>query len=103
MAGNVYSTYPMAKTMAEERLKELEQDIFVCKSKYLSGEEFTLKKRDEITCGNYLYVLKLPFGFHFATKKNADREANRIADAENKPVWVDKKIEIKNGYPMIIL
>ena len=101
MANNVYSTYEEAKAKAHERQKELERDIFICHTKYPSGEEFTLKTGDEVTCGSYLYMLKLSFDHHFASRKNAEREANRIAGIEYKPVWVGKKIEKENGYQVI--
>jgi len=101
MANNVYSDYETAKEKAHERQKELEQDIFICHTKYPSGNEFTLKTRNELTCGNYLYMLKLPFTHRFASKKNAEREANRIAGIEYKPVWVDKHTEEENGYTII--
>ena len=80
MAGNVYSTYETAKEMAGERMKELEQDIFICKSKYKSGEEFTLKTIGEMmACNVHLHIIRLPFRHHFATRGNAEREASRFA------------------------
>lgn len=99
MAGNVYSTYELAREMAHERMKELEQDIFICKSKFHSGEEFTLKTRGEMMkCNSYLHVISLPFRYHFTTKKNAQREASRFISEKGVPVYVDKKTEIVNGY-----
>jgi len=99
MAGNVYSTYEMAKEKAQERLIELEQDIFICKSTYLSGEEFILKTRDDLTCRTHIYMVEVPFRHHFADKKNAEREASVFASKKGRPVYVKKKVEVKNGYP----
>ncbi len=101
MTGNVYSTYDLAKDKAPEKLGELEQDIFICKSKYLSGEEFTLKTRDELTCSTYLYMLALPFRHRFRNKDNARREAGVFASKKGRPVYVKKKIEKQNGYDII--
>ena len=101
MAGNVYSTYELAKAMAEERMTELEQDIFICQSSYKSGVEFTLKTKDELTCNNYLYMLELPFKHRFKKKENAEREAGKFASKRGKPVYFDKKTSIEHGYTII--
>ena len=100
MAGNVYSTYELAKKMAEERMRELEQDIFICSSKYQSGREFTLKTRDQVF-GDYLYAQMLPFIHHFKSKSNAEREAGVFASKIGKPVYFDKRTELVNGYNKI--
>ena len=101
MAGNVYSTYEKAKYMAYERMKELEQDIFICHSAYKSGEEFVLKTRNEMSCTSYLYMLELPFKHKFKNKKNAEREASTFASKRGKPVYFNKKINLINGYNKI--
>lgn len=101
MAGNVYSTYELAREKAQERMKELEQDIFICHSKYKSGEEFILKTRDELTCTTYLYMLALPFRHRFGNKSNAERESGIFASKKGKPVYVKKKTEKVNGYDII--
>jgi len=101
MVGNVYSTYELAKKKAYEKLRELEQDVFICGSKYKSGEEFTLRTRDELSCGAYLYMLALPFKHRFNNKNNANREADIFASKEMKAVYVDKMIEKINGYDII--
>ena len=98
---NVYSTYELAKERAKDKMREIEQDIFICHSKYKSGEEFTLKTRDELTCNAYLYMVALPFKYRFRQKKNAKREADVFASKKGKPVYFDKKIETMNGYPII--
>ena len=99
MAGNVYSTYELAKTMAQERMKELETDIFICKSAFQSGEEFTLKTIDEMMkCNTHLHVIGLPFRHRFKSKPNAEREASRLASRKGRPVYVKKKTEVENGY-----
>jgi len=99
MAGNVYSTYELAKTMADERMKELETDIFICKSTFRSGEEFTLKTRGEMMkCNTYLHVIGLPFRHRFKSKPNAEREASMLASRKGRPVYVKKRTEIENGY-----
>lgn len=103
MANNVYSTYELAKKMAEERQRELEQDIFICESRYLSGKEFTLKTRDQLMkCSDFLYMLPLPFRHHFSTKKAAEREADVFASKKGRPVYVKKKTKIENGYEKIL-
>ena len=99
MANNVYSNYELAKTMAEERMKELEQDIFICKSKFQSGEEFTLKTIDEMMdCNTHLHVISLPFRHRFVTKKNAEREASKFTSKKGVPIYVKKRTEVENGY-----
>ena len=99
MAGNVYSTYELAKDMAEERMVELEQDIFICHTKYRSGEEFVLKVKDEMmNCGDYLYVQKLPFNHRFKKRDNALRELKRFEVKLNKPVMIEKHTYEENGY-----
>jgi len=99
MANNVYSTYDLAKEMAQERQRELEQDIFICRSSYLSGEEFTLKTRDQLMkCSSYLYMLELPFRHHFKTKQSAEREADVFTSKKGRPVYVKKKTYEENGY-----
>ena len=102
MAGNVYSTYELAKEKAVERMDELEQDIFICKTEYLSGTEFTLKTQSEMHCGSYLHVISLPFRHHFTTKANAEREASRFASRKGVPVYVLPKKELVNGYNKIL-
>ncbi len=97
MAGNVYSTYGLAKKMAEERLKELESDIFICHSKYRSGEEFILKTRGEVF-GDYLYMLQLPFNHHFKKRDNALRESKQFEEKLGKPVMIEKITYEENGY-----
>ena len=101
MAGNVYSTYEMAKEMAEERQGELEQDIFICPSKYKSGNEFLLKTREQVF-GDYLYMLAIPFRHHYKDKQNAIREADMFVSKKGRPVYVKPKYEIQNGYKMTI-
>jgi len=101
MAGNVYSTYEMAKEKAEERMKELETDIFICESRYLSGREFVLKTRDELKHNSYLYILMLPFRHRFMDKDNAKREASIYASRKGKPVYTDKKVVVEKGYEII--
>lgn len=102
MAGNVYSTYELAKKMAEERMDELEQDIFICKSIFKSGEEFTLKTRNElIGHKNYLYMVALSFRHKFRDKQNAEREADIFTSKKGLPTYVKKKTEIENGYVRI--
>ena len=98
MAGNVYGTYELAKEKAHERMKELEQDIFICHTKYPSGQEFTLKTKSEVGCGDYLYMLQLPFRFKFSSKETADREASNFASKKGAPVYVKRKTAIENGY-----
>ena len=100
MAGNVYSTYEKAKEMAEDRQRELETDIFICPCKYKSGKEFVLKTRDQVF-GGYLYMLELPFRHHFKDKTNANREADIFTSKKGRPVYMKKKINIMNGYPVI--
>jgi hypothetical protein len=99
MVGNVYSTYEIAHKMSEEKMNELEQDIFICLTKYPSGQEFTLKTRNEImSCTDYVYQRSLPFRHHFATKANAEREASIFASKKGRPVYVRRKTDIQNGY-----
>ena len=97
MAGNFYSTYELAKSMAQERMRELEQDIFICHNKFLSGEEFTLKTRGQVF-GDYLYMVSIPFRHRFKSKPNAKREASVFASKKGKPIYFDKKTEVENGY-----
>jgi len=98
MAGNVYSSYELAREKANERMKELETDIFICLCKYKSGQEFTLKTRYEIMGTNYLYMVALPFRYHFEEKANAIREADMFASKRGRPVYYDKKTAIESGY-----
>ena len=99
MAGNVYSNYELAREMANERMQELETDIFICRSQFKSGEEFTLKTRYEMgRCTNYIYHLELPFRFHFKNKKNADRESEVFASKKGRPVYFNRKTNIESGY-----
>ena len=98
MAGNVYSTYELAREKAVERMTELETDIFICNCKFKSGQEFTLKTRHEIMGMNYLYMVGVPFRHHFKDKKNAEREASIFVSKSGKPVYVCKKTYEENGY-----
>ena len=99
MAGNVYSTYELAKSMAQERMKELEEDIFICPRDYPSGKEFVLKVRgDMMACATYLYMLELPFNHKFKNKKNAEREAKRFEKKLNKRVKSKRYTYEENGY-----
>jgi len=99
MAGNVYSTYELAKEKAEERMKELEQDIFICSSKFKSGEEFVLRPRSEMTtCNSYLHVIQIPFTFRFRDKLNALRESRVFEKKLGKPVMIERYTYEENGY-----
>jgi hypothetical protein len=101
MVGNVYSNYELAKEMAEEKMREIEQDVFICHSKYQSGEEFVLKTRDQLSCNSYLYMVSLPFKHRFANKQNAEREAGIFASKKGRPVYVKPRTYIQNGYKKI--
>ena len=99
MAGNVYSTYELAKSMAQERMKELECDIFICPSNYKSGKEFILKVRgDMMDCATYLYMLELPFNHRFKNKHNVKREANRLSVKLDKKIIIKRHTFEENGY-----
>lgn len=99
MTGNVYSTYELARDKAQEKLKELEQDIFICSCSYKSGKEFVLKIRDEMMNGaDYLHMVKLPFKHHFKSKSNAEREAEIFASKKGVPIYVGKKTDLVKGY-----
>jgi len=101
MAGNVYSTYELAKEMAEERQGELEQDIFICPCKYKSGKEFLLKTRCQVF-GDYLYMLAIPFRHHYKLKANAISEADMFRSKKGRPVYVKTKRKTINGYDTIL-
>ena len=99
MAGNVYSTYELAKKMAQERMKELEEDIFICSCNYKSGKEFVLKIRGDMMNGSdYLYMLELPFNHKFKNKHNVAREAKRLSTKINKGVTIQRHTYEENGY-----
>lgn len=99
MTGSVYSTYELAKDMAEDRMKELEQDIFICHTKYRSGEEFVLKIRDEMmNCSSYLYMQKLPFNHRFKNKHNVAREAERFSKEMGNYIAIERHTYEENGY-----
>ena len=101
MAGNVYSTYELAREMAEERMKELEQDILICRTKFISGEEFTLKTRDEMMqCSDYLYMVQIPFNHHFKKRDNALRESRVFEEKLGKSVMIEKITYEQNGYTL---
>lgn len=99
MAGNVYSTYELAKEMAQERMKELECDIFICLCEYPSGDEFTLNTQgDMMSSGSYLYALKLPFNHKFKNKYNAAREAEKFTKELDTKVTIQRNTYEENGY-----
>ena len=99
MTGNVYSDYQLAKDKAQSKMKELEQDIFICSCDYQSGKEFVLKVRAEMMNGaDYLYVLKLPFNHKFKNKYNAAREAERFGVELKKKVKKVRHTFTENGY-----
>lgn len=99
MAGNVYSTYDLAKEKAEERMKELETDIFICRTKFNSGEEYTLKTRDElISHASFIYMVQLPFHHRFANRDNAIREASIFEKKMDRKVMIEKHTYEENGY-----
>lgn len=99
MAGNVYSTYELAKAMAHERMKELEQDIYICRTEFKSGEEFTLKTRSEMmSCASYLYIVQIPFKHKFKKRDNALRESKAFEYKLGKPVIIEKHTYEENGY-----
>jgi len=100
MTGNVYSTYELAREKAHEKVKEIEQDVFICSCSYRSGKEFLLKTRSEVI-GDYLHIVELPFRHKFRTKQNADREASKFASKKGRPVYVRQKRKIISGYDFI--
>ena len=102
MAGNVYSNYPLAKDMAEERMDELEQDVFICKVNYHSGNEFVLRTKDEMMRdGDFLYHQMLPFKHKFTFRDNALREAKKFAKKLKKRVLIDRVTYTEKGYEKI--
>jgi len=103
MTGRIFSTYELAREKANDRLKDVEQDIFICSCCYRSGQEFILKTRDELVRnGDFLYHLRLPFKHRFKIKENAEREAEKFASNSGKPVYVRKKTTTENGYVKIL-
>jgi len=102
MVGNVYSTYELAREKAIDKMIELEQDIFICRCTYKSGEEFILKtRRQMLSGGDYLYVVKLPFDHMFKEERNAIREAGRFSQEMGKDITIEKHITKINGYPFL--
>ena len=101
MAGNVYSNYSLAKNMAEERMGELEQDIFICKVNYHSGQEFVLRTKDEMMrLGDCLYHQQLPFRHKFNTWDNAVRESKKFRKKLKKKIRIDKITTEDKGYEL---
>jgi len=99
MTGSVYSTYELARDMAEDKMDELEEDIFICSCNYKSGKEFVLKTRGQMmTGGDYLHMVKLPFNHRFRNKHNVAREAERFSKELNKYVSIHRHTYEENGY-----
>ena len=99
MVGNVYSTYELAREKAVDKMIEEEQDIFICRCTYKSGEEFILKtRRQMISGGDYLYVVKLPFDHMFKEERNAIREAGRFSQEKGRDITIQKHCFKENGY-----
>lgn len=100
MAGIVYTTYEIAKEKALEKMEELEQDIFICSSRYPSGEEFILKTRYELMfCTKWLYIQEIPVDYKFKNRENAEREAMIKRKKTGKRFILIDTIRIKqNGY-----
>ena len=101
--GIVYTTYELAKEKAIEMMEELEQDIFICSTKFPSGEEFVLKTCNELMhCTKWLYLQEVPIDHKFINKDNAINAGRKIREKQRKRfILVDTVRKRKNGYSNI--
>jgi len=93
----VYSKYELAINAAQQRVDDLERDLYLCCVNYPSGCEFVLK--DKLPKGfSYIEKIDLPFNHNFRLQKNALREAYKFEAMMGITVKVERKTVKQNGY-----
>jgi len=99
-----YSTLDGAIDAIPEFCKENEQDVFIVKINYPYGNEFHLRKRDEIfseESENIIHKYYLPFDHEFMCRDNALRECAVWSLRLNKRIILDRHYKYKNGYRIL--
>ena len=100
---NTFSELETAVMAIPDFCKQEEQDVFVVHVKCKSGEEWSLRFRDQIfhedsPCIAYKYYL--PFSHKFADRDNAQREADIWSERLDKEITLDRHVKVEKGYPV---
>ena len=96
-----YSRLEAAKKALLEFFQIREQDVFIVHVKYPSGEEWSLRTRDELFSKDspVIYGHQLPhFEHHFKDRDNALREANNQSQRLGIPITLERHIKMEKGY-----
>jgi len=97
----IVSTFEKAKEAVEEYCLMMEQDVFVCETKYPSGVEYSLRLRDEVTFQDspaIKYAYFMPISWHFKERKNAYRESQVWANRTGMPIFIEEHTRYVKGY-----
>ena len=97
----VYSSYELAIESAQDKVEELECDLYLCEVNHPSGKEYTLKR--SICEGfSYLKYFELPFKHHFVTEKSARKASKVVEKKRGKKIGVRAKYETVKGYKVLL-
>ena len=93
----VFSKYEIAIDMALDYVEREERDLYLCRVRYPSGEEFILKPSlpEGFTC---IECIRVPFHHKFKSAVNAVHAAEAFEKRMGKKVIIDRMTFIQNGY-----
>ena len=79
----------------------MEQDIFIKRISFPSGEEYVFRLHNEITfpdSQSIVYVYFIPLTWHFKDKRNASIQAQKWANKVKETYYVETHREKVNGH-----
>jgi len=96
----VFSNLELALENGQDVVDRIERDLYLCRVKYNSGEEYVLKP--QLPLGfSCLTCFRLSFNHHFKTKQSAERAAELFGSRMGVKVNVNTERYEENGYKII--
>ena len=89
----IYSNYELAISNAEKYMLYKEEDIFLCKTHYPSGAEYSFRTRKDISFENSPIILKiysLPIWHLFKLRGNAQREKKKFEEVHGCKLTIQR-------------
>lgn len=100
----IYSNREEALKNAEKFISEVERTVYVYRTIYPSGEEFSYRYENDLvtkTSDNIIACFEIPFNYKFRIKENAKREKARLSEQLGKKIGIRKHRNKINGYDFI--
>ena len=100
----IFTTFEGAKDAIESYCIKMEQDVFVHKTEFPYGVEYSLRLRNEVAfpdSEDIKYAYFLPMSWRFKIKKNAYRESQVWADRTRTPIFIEEHTIYTKGYRQI--